>query len=185
MEMATACASLRRPSFRNERKSIPSRQEDLSGIAAVGHELVAIARFLLAASWAFFKGNLSVIGGVWKNVANRLPRPDGFAGLRSLTSFLKTPTNLAKTTAIPVNPFEHLIHNSFLFGNTLEPSLSWTLDVSISKRNARHDLQRAALGRVLLTSAAALRYFSRARTWNDPLHLKQQVIFRNLAERPV
>src|SRR5262245_2202264 len=133
------------------------------------------------------EGGLAVISGVLKYVPNCLPRPDGFAGLGSLTSFLKTPTYLAETIAILGNPFEHLLHNSRLFGNGLEPSLTSAVvdaDVSISKRSARHDVQRTALGRVLLTSTAALHDFGSLVLGYDPLHLKQQVVFGALAELP-
>ena len=119
---------------------------------------------------------------------NRLPRPDGFSRLRSFTSFLKTPTHFAETTAILGNPFEHLFDNSRLFGNGLETGLTSTIvhaDITISKRSARHDVQRTTLGGVFFTSAAALHDLSALVLGDDPLYLKQQIVFWASAERPV
>lgn len=55
-------------------------------------------------------------------------------------------------------------------------------DIPISHWRARHYVQRAALSGVLFTSAAALHDFGPLVLGNDSLHLKQQIVFRALAQ---
>ena len=58
-------------------------------------------------------------------------------------------------------------------------------NISISERCSRHYVERTALGCMLLTPPTPFHDFGSLIFSDDALHLKQQVIFRALAKRPV
>jgi hypothetical protein len=117
-----------------------------------------------------------------------LAGPDPPAGGGRLAGALQPKAHFGQATTITPDPGEDLLDNVRLFRNRLKSSVTFAIvngDKVVPVRGIGHHVERTALRGALLASPTPLHDLGSLVLGDDALYLKQQIIFRTSAERPV
>ena len=134
------------------------------------------------------EGGLADVGGVRQQVPDGAAAPAGQPGRAGNTHLEQAAANRAQRDVLSTDPLEDRTnHLGLVLGHveTGDTISRFPTDIAVAERRAGHDTENAGSRQVAFAPAASLQHLGALVLGKHALQLKQQVIFRRLANGSV